>query len=252
LLHAGGLVAPFAQVEVFGVHVPETMEKPEAQVLQDGGFVAPFVQGVGVLLLHVGGFVAPLVQGVTFVFGVHVPETMEKPEAQVLQDGGFVAPFVQGVVFVLGTQTPFTLEDPEAQGVGVLLLHVGGFVAPLVQGVGVGSVTTKLAAVLELQFPKQLLKLYKLSAPTLLTSPVCADTFTPNVPGFKDSGFLILKNKFLSVPPPNPRVPLFEELDTALNPLPDQVTLLAPLPLNNARMFRAAFLSPPSNLNFTL
>jgi hypothetical protein len=58
LLHAGGLVAPFAQVEVFGVHVPETMEKPEAQVLQDGGFVAPFVQGVGVLLLHVGGFVA--------------------------------------------------------------------------------------------------------------------------------------------------------------------------------------------------
>jgi hypothetical protein len=159
---------------------------------------------------------------------------------------------VQGVGFVLGTQTPFTLEDPEGQGAGVLLLHAGGLVAPLVHEVGVGSVTTKLAALLELQFPKQLLKLYKLSAPTLLTSPVCADTLTPNVPGFKDSGFLILKNKFLSVPPPNPRVPLLEEVDTALNPLPDQVTLLAPLPLNSARIFKAAFFSPPSNLNLTL
>jgi hypothetical protein len=170
-----------------------------------------------------------------------------------LHAGGLVAPFAQGVGVVFGTQTPFTLEDPEGQGIGVLLLHAGGLVAPLVQGVGVGSVTTKLAALLELQFPKQLLKLYKLSAPTLLTSPVCADTLTPNVPGFKDSGFLILKNKFLSVrPPPNPRVPLFEELDAALKPPPDQVTLLAPLPLNSARIFKATFFSPPSNLNLTL
>jgi hypothetical protein len=63
-------------------------------VVQVGGFVAPFAHGGNVL--HAGGFVAPFAQGlkVVHVGGLFAPLAQG---GNVLHVGGFVAPFAQEV-----------------------------------------------------------------------------------------------------------------------------------------------------------